>query len=90
MKLGLGFMPFLAYTGEEDNGQSEIPDFSPIRNSNGEFFNNTRLVKIRKKYSTWQSTIGQGTWDAQGPKYLWPNYSSNSTSYEEQGKKYLV
>ena len=92
MELGLGFMPFLAYTEEESNGLAEIPDFNLIRNSIGECFNSTHLVKMRKKYSTWQAAMDLGTWDEQGPKYLWPSYSSNTTTYEEQCRinKYIT
>ena len=70
MKLGLGFMPFLAYTGGGDNRLSEIPDFNIIRNAIGDCFNSTHLVKMRKKFSTWQAAIDMGTWEEQGPKYL--------------------
>ena len=55
-------MPFLAYTGEGDNGLSEIPDFNLIRNAIGDCFDSTYLDKMRKKFSTWQATIGLGTW----------------------------
>ena len=86
MELGLGFMPYLAYTGEESNGLAEIPDFRLIRNVIGECFNSTHLVKMRTKFSTWHDAIGKGTWEEQSPKYLWPSYSSSTPAYEEQGK----
>ena len=79
-------MPFLAYIGEEGNGQAEIPDFKLIRRAIGECFNATHLVKMRTKFSTWHDAIGKGTWEEQSPKYLWPSYSSSMPAYEEQGK----
>ena len=54
--LGLGFIPFLRYSGEGDNRLSEFPEFHAIKIAISENFNNTHLIKMRKKYSIWSNT----------------------------------
>lgn len=56
----LGFIPFLRYSGEGDNGLSEFPEFHAIKVAISEIFNNTYLIRMRKKYSTWSTTYNQG------------------------------
>ena len=81
--LGLGFIPFLRYSGEDGNGLTELPDFNSIRSAISENFNNTHLIKMRKKFSRWSSSFSQGSWDAQDPKYLWPTYNLDPPDEEE-------
>ena len=82
---GLGFIPFLVNAGEGESGGSVIPDFDTIKSSISDTFNNTNLVKMRKKHSTWNSAITQGSWDRLDPKYIWPTYGTTADTTDEQG-----
>ena len=82
---GLGFIPFLIHLGEEGSGVSDIPDFDVIRLSISDTFNNTHLVKMKKKFNTWSTAVTQGSWEKLDPKYIWPVYNSDHTVPEEQG-----
>ena len=84
--LGLGVLPFFFHAGEEGDGASDIPDIGKIKSALSDFFNNTHLVRMKKKFTTWSTVYSMGNWEESDPKYWWPSFSSGNEGEEEQGK----
>ena len=89
-ELGLGVIPFFVHAGEEGDGKDDIPNIREVKTSISEFFNNTHLVRMKKKFATWTSVYTQGNWEEMDPKYWWPSFSPSHPGDNEQGKiKYV-
>ena len=86
LELGLGVIPFFVHVGEEGDGKDAIPSIREVKTSISEFFNNTHLVRMKKKYSTWTNVYTQGNWEEMDPKYWWPSFSQSHPGDNEQGK----
>ena len=84
--LGLGVLPFFVHAGEEGDGAGDIPDIGTIKSSLSDFFNNTHLVRMKKKFTTWSTVYSVGNWEETDPKYWWPSFSSDQQGEDEQGK----
>ena len=85
-ELGLGVIPFFVHVGEEGDGKDTIPNIREVKASISEFFNNTHLVRMKKKFSTWTNVYTQGNWEEMDPKYWWPSFSPSHPGDNEQGK----
>ena len=84
--LGLGVLPYFVHTGEEGDGAGDIPDVRTVKSPLSDFFNNTHLVRMKKKFTTWTSVCSLGNWEEADPKYWWPSFTSDQQREDEQGK----
>ena len=84
-ELGLGVLPFFIQVGEKGDGKDTMPDIREVKASISEFFNNTHLVRMKKKFSTWTNVYSQGNWEEMDPKYWWPSFSRSHPGDNEQG-----
>ena len=84
--LGLGVLPYFVHAGEEGDGADDIPDVRTVKAALSDFFNNTHLVRMKKKFTTWTSVCSLGNWEEADPKYWWPSFTSDQQREDEQGK----
>ena len=84
-ELGLGILPFFVHVGEDGDGKDAIPDIRSVKTSLSDFFNNTHLVRMKKKFSTGTNVYSQGNWEEMDPKYWWPSFSQQQRREDEQG-----
>ena len=82
----MGVIPFFVHAGEEGDGKDAIPNIRVVKTSISEFFNNTHLIRMKKKFATWNTVYTQGNWEEMDPKYWWPSFSQNQPGDNEQGK----
>ena len=88
--MGLGVIPFFVYAGEEGDNVGELPDMRTVKSAMSSFFNDTHLVRMKKKHNTWASSYTLGNWDEVDPKYFWPSYTLNQQREEEEGKNVKI
>ena len=88
--LGLGVLPYFVHAGEEGDGADDIPDVRTVKAAMSDFFNNTHLIRMKKKFSTWTSVCSQGNWEEADPKYWWPSFTSEQQREDEQGKTTIL
>ena len=88
-ELGLGVLPFFVHIGKEGDGRDAMPDIRAVKTLLSEFFNNTHLFRMKKKFSTWTNVYSQGNWEEMDLKYWWPLLSPNQRGEDEQGNPKL-
>ena len=81
--------PFFVHVGEEGDSKDAMLGIREVKASISEFFNNTHLVRMKKKFSTWTNVYSQGNWEEMDPKYWWPSFSPNQRGEDEQGNSKL-